>query len=93
MILSWKIDVREPEAPSDDPAVAEELADLVGAGRGTDVEVLGRPLEQKVPNTPADDVGGVAEPAEPLDDLGGFRVDQVDGDRSVMDLGKMRLRR
>ena len=35
-----EVDVREFEAPPDDPAVAEELLDLTGSRGGRDVEVL-----------------------------------------------------
>ena len=38
--LGAELDVREAEAPADDPAVAKELLDLVRMRRGPDVEVL-----------------------------------------------------
>ena len=79
-------DVREAKAPADDAAVAEELLDVVRPGRGPDVEVLGRALEEKVPDAATDDVGGVAEAAQSLDDLGRVRVDQVRRDRPVVNL-------
>ena len=78
--LVVEIDVGQAEAPSDDAAVAEELSDFVGARGGGDVEILGRPLQQQVAHPSADDVGRMAEPAQPLEDLGGLGVDQIEGD-------------
>ena len=38
--LGSKLDVRQAEAPADDPAVPKELLDLVGVRRRADVEIL-----------------------------------------------------
>jgi hypothetical protein len=38
----------EPEAPTDDPRVAEQASDLLGFGVGRDVEILWPPLEHQV---------------------------------------------
>ena len=51
--------VRQPEAPSDDPAVAKQLLDLVRMGGGPDVEVLGPPVQQQIADASADQVGDV----------------------------------
>ena len=44
--------VREVEAPADQPAVAEQLADLLRVRVGRDVEVLGMQPEQQVAHAP-----------------------------------------
>jgi hypothetical protein len=51
-----KADVRKAEAPADDPAVPEELLDLVGMRRGADVEVLGPPAEEQIAYAAADQI-------------------------------------
>ena len=57
--LRAELDVREPEAPPDDPAVAEQLLDLVRMRRGADVEVLRPAAEQQVADAAADEVRDV----------------------------------
>ena len=47
--LLAEADVREPEAPADQAAVAEQPPDLLGRGIGRDVEVLGFPADQAGP--------------------------------------------
>ena len=54
-----ELDVGESEPPSDDPAVAEQLLDLVRVRRRADVEVLGPAAEQQVAHAAADEVGDV----------------------------------
>ena len=44
--------VREVEAAPDQPAVAEELADLLGVRVGRDVEILRAHAEQQVAHAP-----------------------------------------
>ena len=66
-------DVGEAEAAADDPAVAEEPADLRRVGVGADVEVLGLAPEEQVAHRPADQVGleaGLVEAVEHLQDVG-----------------------
>ena len=50
-------DVGQPEAPPDEPAVAEDGAHLAGVGVGGQVEVLGRAPEQRVAHAAAHEVG------------------------------------
>ena len=69
--------MREPEAPADDAAVAEERAHVLGAGARRDVEVLGLAAEEEVAHAAADEVGLVAAALEAPDDLGGVGVDAV----------------
>ena len=70
-----ELDVREPEAAADDPAVAEELLDLIGMRRRADVEILGPAAEQQIAHAAADEVGDVIGLAQPVEDLQGIGVD------------------
>ena len=73
--LGPELDVREAEAAADDPAVAEELLDLVGMRRGADVEVLRAAAEQQVADAAADEVRGVAVFVQPVQDLESVGID------------------
>ena len=70
-------DVRQAEAPADDPAVAEEGAHVLRAGARGDVEILGFSPEQEVADAPADKVGLVAAALEAPDHLRGIGIDAV----------------
>jgi hypothetical protein len=54
--LRAELDVREAEPASDDPAIPEELLDLVRMRGRADVEILRMPSEQKVADAAADQV-------------------------------------
>ena len=71
--------MRQSEAPTDDPAVPEELLDLVGMGVGADVEVLGRASQQQIAHAAADEIGRVIEVTEPVQHLQGVRIYQAPG--------------
>ncbi len=73
--LVAETDVGEPEAPADDPAVPEQLLDLVRVGVGTDVEVFRLPAEQQVPHAATDEVSGVVELLQPVQNFERVRVD------------------
>ena len=60
--LGAEAHVRKVEAASDQPAVAEQLADLLGVRVGRDVEVLRAQAEQQVTHRTADQEGLVARP-------------------------------
>ena len=65
--------VREVEAPADQPAVAEQLLDLVGVRIGRDVEILRMQAEQQVAHGAADQKGlkaGVPQPVQHLECVG-----------------------
>src|SRR5206468_4119045 len=68
-------DVREPEAPADDPAVAKEFLDLIRVRGGADVEVLRPPPQQQVADAAADEIGDVVELAEAVEDFQSVRID------------------
>ena len=55
--LRPELDVRQTKPPPDDPAVAEELLDLVRVRRGADVKILGAPADQEIADAAADEVG------------------------------------
>jgi hypothetical protein len=61
--------VGQPEPATDDPAVPEELFDLVRVSVRADVKVLWTPAEQHVPDTPADQIRGVPVVMKPVEDL------------------------
>ena len=64
IVFGAELDVREPEAPADDPAVPEQPLDLVRVRVGADVEVLRPAAEQQVADAAADEVGDVVAAAE-----------------------------
>jgi len=59
----------QTEAPADDPAIAEELLDLIGMGGRADVEVLGAPSEQQIADAAADKVSDVVVLTEAIEDF------------------------
>ena len=67
----------QAEPPPDDPAIFEQPLDVVGRRAGHDVEVLRLLAEQEISHAAPDEVGGVIEAAEPLDDLGGVGIDLI----------------
>ena len=73
--LGAELHVHEPEAPADDPAVAEQPLHLVRVRRRADVEVLGTTVEQHVTHAAAHQVGDVIRLPQPVEHLQGIRVD------------------
>ena len=73
--LVAELDVRETEAPADDPAVPEQLLDLVRMRRGADVEVLGPAVEQQVADAAPDEIRRVVRLVEPVEHLERVGVD------------------
>ena len=67
--------VGEAEAASDDPAVSEELSNVLGAGAGRDVEVFGGLFEEEVPDASTDEVGLEPGLFQATNDAGGVLVD------------------
>ena len=76
-----ELDVREAEAPADDPAVAKELLDLVGMRRCPDVEILGAPTDEQIANAAADEIGDVVELPQPVENFEGVGIDVAPRDR------------
>ena len=92
--LGAELDVGEPEAPADDPAVAEELLDLVGVRRRADVEVLRPPVQQQVADAAADEIRDVVVFVQPIQDFERVRIDVAarDGVRRAWDDGRLHHR-
>ena len=70
-----EVHVDQPEAPADDPRVAEQPADLVRLRVRADVEVLRLAAEHQVAHAPPDQVrhvAGVVQPVEDLEGVGGY---------------------
>ena len=70
-----ELHVGEAETPSDDPAISEQLLDLIRMRRRPDVKVLWAAPEQQIPNAAADEIRHVVELAEAVQDLKRVRID------------------
>ena len=81
--LRPELDVREPEAAADDPAVAEELLDLVRMRRRADVEILRPPAEQQIAHAAADQIRDEIVFVQPVQDLEGVGIDVATRDRML----------
>ena len=79
--LVAELDVREPEAAADDPAVAEQLLDLIRVGRRADVEVLGTARQEQVAHAAADEIRDVIELTQAVENLQRVGVDVAARDR------------
>ena len=79
-----ELDVRETEPPADDPAVPEELLDLIGMRRGADVEVLRAAAEQQIADAAADQIGDVLVLPQAVEHLQRVRIDVAAGDRVLL---------
>ncbi len=64
-------DVREPEAPADQAAIAKQAPHFVGRGVGRDVEVFRLDADQEVTDAAADKEALVAGVLESIEDLEG----------------------
>ena len=73
--LGAEAHVRQAKPAADDPAVPEQLLDLIRVRVGADVEVLRPPLQQQVADAAADEVGGVVELLQPVENFERIRVD------------------
>src|SRR6266568_3901837 len=82
-----EVDVRQPEPPADEPAIAEGGPHLARVRARRDVEVLRRVAEQDVADAAADEVGLVPDVAQPREDADGVLVEAV-----LRDLRRVRRR-
>jgi hypothetical protein len=78
-------DVRQSEAPTDHTAVAEEVANFVGACARGQVEVLGFATEHQVPHAATHEVGRVAMSVEAANHFRGVLVDEPPRNRVGVD--------
>lgn len=83
--------VRKTKAAADDPAVSEQLLDLVRVGIGAHVEVLGPASQEEIPDTAPDEVGDVVELLQPVENFQCIGVDISARDRVVGALDDDRL--
>ena len=83
-LAAAEVDVGQPEAPADEPAVAEDGPHLARVGVGGEVEVLGLVVEQQVAHAAAHEVGLVAHVAQPVDDPQRVLVEPIDRDLRVV---------
>jgi hypothetical protein len=79
--LGAETDVRQPEASADDPAVPEQLLDLIGMRRRADVEILGTTAEEQVTDAAADQIRDVVALIETIEDLQRIGVDLLPRNR------------
>ena len=73
--LRAEADVGEPEAPADNPAIPEELLDLIRVRGGADVEVLRPSAEQEIAHAPADEIRDVVVLPKSVQHFERIRVD------------------
>src|SRR5207253_10812234 len=78
--LRTESDVCQPEAPTDDPTIPEQLLDLIRMRRRADVEIFRTPAEQQVADAAADEVRDVIELAQSIQNLEGVGIDVAPGD-------------
>ena len=92
--LRPELHVRQAEPPADDPAVAEQLLDLVRVGGGADVEILRPPLEQQIAHAAADEIRDVVVFVQPIKNFERVGIDVAAGDRVLgpRDDGRLRHR-
>jgi hypothetical protein len=70
-----ELDMGQPKSAADDPAVPEQLLDLIRMRGRADVEVLGSAAEQEVAHAAADQVSNVVRLTQPIQNFEGVRVD------------------
>ena len=79
--LGPELHVRQAKPPADNPAVPEQLLDLMRMGRRADVEVFRPAPEQEIPHAAADQVRDVVVLVEPVQHFQRVRVDVSAGNR------------
>ena len=57
-----KIDMNQAKPSPDNPRIAKQLPNLVWAGIGRDVVVLGRSTQEVIPDAPTDQIAPEARP-------------------------------
>src|SRR5262249_42769372 len=82
--LRTEPDVRQPESPADDPTVSKEFLDLVGMGRGADIEVFRPSAQEEVADAPAHQIGDVIALSQPVENFQCIGVDIAPRDRVLL---------
>jgi len=62
------------ETAADDPGIPEEPLDFLRSRVGADIEILGRPAEQEIPDPSPDEIGQVPGPVETVENLDGGSI-------------------
>ena len=75
--------VCEPEAAADQPAVAEQVAHILGQRIGRDVEILRLDADQDVAHATTDQEGLIAGIAQPVQHFQGAAGNLRSGDRML----------
>ncbi len=78
--LLSELDVREPEPPADDPAVPEQLLDLIRVCGRSDVEIFRTAAQQQIPDAAADQIGGVLALPQAIENFERVGIDVAAGD-------------
>jgi hypothetical protein len=76
-----ELDMRQPEAAADDPAVSKKLLDLIRMCRGADVEVFGPPSQNQIAHAAAHEIGDVVVLTQTVEHLQSIRIDVLAGNR------------
>ena len=79
-LVAAKPDMGQPEPAPDQETVAKQLLDLLRSRVGANVEILGCPVQQQVPDAAADQVGLVAVAVQPVEHFESVFVDPATGD-------------
>ena len=74
------MDMGEAKAPADQPAVEEELADLLWGCVGGDIKVLGFATEQEVAHASANQVAPIPIGLQSVEHLEGIFIDVLSAD-------------
>jgi hypothetical protein len=78
-----EVDVGKPEPSADEPAVPEDLLDLVRACVGRDVEVLGLSAQEQVSHAAADQIGEMTRFLKSIEDPNCVGADPFAGDGMI----------
>ena len=73
--------VRQAEPAANDPAVPEQLLDLIGMRRRADVEILRTTAEEQIANAAADQIRDVIALMETIEDLQRIGIDLLPRNR------------
>jgi len=66
--LLTKPDMRQSKAPANQPAVTEQVVDLLRLGISDDIEILGLTAQQQIPHPTADQTGAITGMVQSIQD-------------------------
>jgi len=82
--LILEAQVCQPEPPADETAVVKEPLDLARCRIGTNIEILGRPSEEKIPDTAAHQVRYETPGMQPVKSPKRIRTHLLAGDAVLL---------